>query len=124
MKKVGIYGFIRVEKAVFECLEDDQGEYDNLEDDFLLTANDGKPALVMDEEVKAEEEKEEEEEEYENKGVTFVEGDEMEERLKEMREKMCALLAKTDNEYQEKLKEQEKLDEDFSDFMEKEYADD
>ena len=37
------------EKAVFECLEDEQnvfaGAYDELDDDFLLALNDGKPAL-------------------------------------------------------------------------------
>lgn len=34
------------EKAVFLCMEDPVGEYEELEDDFLLLANEGKPALV------------------------------------------------------------------------------
>jgi len=37
------------EKAVFDCLEDDKnvfdGAYEELDDDFLLMLNDGKPAL-------------------------------------------------------------------------------
>ena len=37
------------EKAVFNCLEDEQnvfaGAYEELDDDFLLMLNDGKPAL-------------------------------------------------------------------------------
>ena len=35
-----------IEKDVFNCLEDEDGEYDELEDDFLLLANEGKPALI------------------------------------------------------------------------------
>jgi hypothetical protein len=37
------------EKAVFDCLEDEknvfEGAYEELDDDFLLMLNDGKPAL-------------------------------------------------------------------------------
>lgn len=37
------------EKAVFECMNDEQnvfaGAYEELEDDFILMLNDGKPAL-------------------------------------------------------------------------------
>lgn len=39
------------EKAVFDCLEDDvnvfKGAYEELDDDFLLMLNDGKPALEL-----------------------------------------------------------------------------
>lgn len=35
-----------IEKAVFLCMEDAEGEYEELEDDFLLLANEGKPALI------------------------------------------------------------------------------
>ena len=28
--------FIFIEKAVFECLEDNEGEYEELEDDFIF----------------------------------------------------------------------------------------
>ena len=31
---------------MFDCLEDDNGDYEELDDDFLLEANEGKPALV------------------------------------------------------------------------------
>ena len=36
-----------LEKAVFQCLEDENGEYEELPDDFLFLANEGKPALEM-----------------------------------------------------------------------------
>lgn len=39
------------EKAVFDCLEDEENvfanAYDELEDDFILMMNDGKPALEL-----------------------------------------------------------------------------
>jgi hypothetical protein len=39
------------EKAVFECLEDEEnvhvGAYEELEEDFMLMLNDGKPALEI-----------------------------------------------------------------------------
>jgi len=42
------------EKAVFDCMEDEKnvfdGAYEELDDDFLLMLNDGKPAL---EQIKA-----------------------------------------------------------------------
>lgn len=63
---------LTLEKAVFACLENDDG-YDELEDDFLFQANEGKPAII--------------EEEFDNKGVIIVK-DEFEERLKEVREAM------------------------------------
>jgi hypothetical protein len=31
---------------VFLCMEDQEGEYEELEDDFLFIANEGKPALI------------------------------------------------------------------------------
>ncbi len=62
-------------------MEDAVGEYEELEDDFLLMANEGQPALV---EVEVDE-KEANKAEYANKGVVIVR-DEEEEKLKEMRE--------------------------------------
>ena len=38
------------EKAVFECLENDEGEYEELEDDFLFKANDGKLGIIVEKE--------------------------------------------------------------------------
>lgn len=92
-----------------------------------MEANEGQPALIKDDKKAAGEEEssqEEEEEEYENKDVMILEGDEMEERCKEMREKMAALFSKTDGEFKEKVEEQKQLDKDFTQFMENEYADD
>jgi hypothetical protein len=60
-----------IERAVFNCLEDEEGEYEELDDNFLLLANEGQPALVI---ASVEEEKPE----YANKGVVIVK-DEVEE---------------------------------------------
>ncbi len=57
-------------------MEDPVGEYEELEDDFLLMANEGQPALV---EVEVDE-KEANKAEYANKGVVIVR-DEEEEKL-------------------------------------------
>ena len=58
------------EREVFECLEaeefDDEAGYDELEDDFLLLANEGKPAL------------EKATRENDNEGVVFVKDEEAE----------------------------------------------
>lgn len=63
---------------------DDDGEYEELEDDFLMIANEGKAALISVEtdskNVK------DDQREYANKGVVIVK-DEEEEKLKAMREK-------------------------------------
>lgn len=84
------------EKAVFQCLEDEEfvddgdAEYEELEDDFLLLANEGKPALVEAPSSSDAEEKDgesAEREEFENKGVVFVR-DEEAEQLKAMREEL------------------------------------
>lgn len=54
-------------------MDDDEGEYEELDDDFLMLANEGQPALILDETP-------ENEEDFHNKGVLIVK-DEMEERL-------------------------------------------
>jgi hypothetical protein len=44
------------EKAVFDCLEDEQlvheGAYEELDDDFILMLNDGKPAIELAKDLK------------------------------------------------------------------------
>ncbi len=63
-------------------VEEDPG-YEELEDDFMMIANEGRPAL--------EEEEEEVIEEFDNKGVMIVEEEEEDETqrgLKEMREEL------------------------------------
>jgi hypothetical protein len=65
-------------------MNDDQGDYDELEDDFLLLANEGQPALVQ---VESDSQSEKDTQEYGNKGVVIVK-DEEEEQLKAMREKL------------------------------------
>ena len=42
--------FIIVEKAAFAALEDSEGEYEELEDDFMMIANEGQVALEVVEE--------------------------------------------------------------------------
>lgn len=63
-----------------DAFEGESAGYEELEDDFLMLANEGKPALVQDEEDKAEEE-------YTNKNVVIVRDEEAEE-LKRMREEL------------------------------------
>lgn len=80
------------EKAVFQCLEDEElshdseGVYEELEDDFLLLANEGKPALI---EASTEDGSKalKNNEDFENKDVVFVR-DEEAEALKAMREEI------------------------------------
>ena len=75
------------EREVFNCLEEEErvdafeGEsagYEELEDDFLMLANEGQPALVPEDNSKVEEE-------YTNKNVVIVRDEEAEE-LKRIRE--------------------------------------
>ena len=63
-----------------DAFEGESAGYEELEDDFLMLANEGKPALVQAEEEKAEEE-------YTNKNVVIVRDEEAEE-LKRMREEL------------------------------------
>ena len=42
---------IRVEKATFNVFDAAEGEYDELEDDFVFIANEGMPLLVPDEDA-------------------------------------------------------------------------
>jgi hypothetical protein len=67
-----------IEKAVFNCLEGNNGEYDELEDDFLMLANEGKPAIVCEDDTN------ELDDEYNNKGIVIVK-DEFEERMVQMK---------------------------------------
>lgn len=68
------------------CMTDDVGDYDELEDDFLLLANEGKPAVIEVEEEVMVNNKTDNLPEFANKGVVIVK-DEEEEKLKALREK-------------------------------------
>lgn len=78
------------ERAVFQCLEDEElaygedADYDLLEDDFLFLANDGQPALV---EVDNSKRAAANTEEFDNKGVIIVR-DEEAEALTALREEL------------------------------------
>ena len=49
-----VFIFILVEKAAFAALDASDGEYEELEDDFLMIANEGELAVeVVEEEVPA-----------------------------------------------------------------------
>ena len=62
MKKVSFHILIEndvklawfVEKAAFDALQDSEGVYEELEDDFLFIANEGQVALKLAEEEKTE----------------------------------------------------------------------
>ena len=123
-------------------MEDDQGVYDELEDDFLLLANEGKPALeLVEETLTAEQSKVAANAaivEFENKGVVIVR-DVVEEQLQAMRAQLKArfgIVKKAEGELEEEesndeSEEDDKLpeddeceDKDFEKRLEDEYADD
>jgi len=79
------------EREVFNCLEEEEqvdafegqsAGYEELEDDFLMLANEGLPALVEDKHVPAQTG-----DEYSNKNVVIVRDEEAEE-LKRVREEL------------------------------------
>ena len=91
--------FIDIEKAAYAALEASDGEYEELEDDFLMTANEGQIALevVEEEEVGAKPDKpfDMNEEDFRTRDIMILEDeeeDEEEKALKEYRERMAALL--------------------------------
>ena len=125
-------------------MTDDVGDYDELEDNFLFLANEGKPAVVEVEATVTASSKDDNLPEFANKGVVIVR-DEEEEKLKAMREKYKKQLgigmkkdAHEDEDYEEM--EGDEDDEDCSDYgdenegdpekqdfktvLENEYADD
>lgn len=70
-----------IEKEVFDCLLDsDQevGDYEELEDDFVLNVNDGKPALELVEDSEDDSE-DQRDRDFANKGVRILEGEDDEE---------------------------------------------
>lgn len=91
-----------------------------------MLANEGKPALIEQNPQK----NDDDEEEYENKGVVFVEGgteeeEDIQERLILMREAMAKVMADNgDQNVEEIIEGQEKLDNKFDSMLENEYADD
>lgn len=117
-------------------MTDDVGEYDELEDDFLMLANEGKPALETVESTAA---TTQDGKEFANKGVVIVK-DEEEEKLRALREKYKKQLGigqpSQGNEDDEDEEEGEEGDEDddlageeegkqdFMQVLEDEYADD
>lgn len=128
------------EKAVFDCLEDDKnvfdGAYEELDDDFLLMLNDGKPALehvnkpppMLDSN-------------HENAGVEVLKADEEEEHpmmianYKDQMKDVIAMLDKQNElrklgntkQIESEAKQavnQKQLDDVFNAFLVKEYQDD
>ncbi len=92
-------------------MNDSEGEYDELEDDFIFAANDGLPALVAQPPV------EELDDEGANEGVEIVK-DEMEERLKGLREMMKQHAHLLSDNKEDFLKEQDQMDEQFEQLIE------
>jgi hypothetical protein len=91
------------EKAVFNCLEDEknvfEGNYEELDDDFIMMLNDGKPALEQFGEI---EKPPVLDPEHENAGVIIIEeekGEEgisgglMEHMIPNYKEKMADVIA-------------------------------
>lgn len=118
------------------CMTDDVGQYDELEDDFLMLANEGKPALESVEALA--DPNTDNGKEFANKGVVIFK-DEEEEKLKELREKYKKQLgigkvpSGSDDEEDEEGEEHdddedqedgEEKPQDFMQVLEDEYADD
>jgi hypothetical protein len=82
------------EKAVFECLEDEQlvheGAYEELDDDFILMLNDGKPAVELAKEMKPPPMLDPS---HENAGVEIIEEAEHEMMIPNYKEKMADVIA-------------------------------
>lgn len=89
------------EKAVFDCLQDEQNvfanAYDELEDDFIMMLNDGKPAL---EQIKEMEPPPMLDADHDNAGVVVLKDDEadlMEDMMiPNYKEKMADVIAMLD----------------------------
>lgn len=71
------------EKAVFMCMEDYEGVYEELEDDFLFLANEGQAAVVA-QQVEPTQDGVKKGPTHENSGVVIIK-DEEEEKTKELR---------------------------------------
>ena len=134
------------EKAAFAALEDDDGVYDELEDDFMMIANEGQVAMEAVEEDEAEESKKQEggilkkgtngaidmnEIDYRSRDVMILtaegeeeELDEEEKALKEYRLAMAALLPTGGANFTAVPEGQDELDAGFDAFMDEEYDDD
>ena len=136
-----VFIFILVEKAAFAALEASDGEYEELEDDFLMIANEGELAVeVIEEEVPATKAKkgilknapgqpfDMNEADFRSRDIMILTGgedeeDEEEKALNEYRLRMAALLPTAGINFTEVPQGQEDLDAGFDAFMDEEYDD-
>ena len=81
------------EKAVFDCLEDEQlvheGAYEELDDDFILMLNDGQPAIELAKEMKPPML----DPTHENAGVEVVKDEAHEMMIPDYKERMADVIA-------------------------------
>ena len=96
------------EKAVFDCLEDEklvhEGAYEELDDDFILMLNDGKPALELASEMKPPPMLDAN---HDNAGVEVVKDEDLEDHgmmIPNYKEKMADVIAMLDK--QQDLRQQ------------------
>lgn len=130
-----------VEKAAFAALEaDDDGAYEELEDDFMLLANEGQIALeVVEEEVSTKKSNLKKnapgqpfdlnEADFRSRDIQIITGndafeDEEEKALKDYREQMAALLPTEGANFSAVYENQNDLDAGFDAFMDEEYDED
>ena len=135
------------EKAAFDALNDSTGVYEELEDDFVFLANEGKAAIEMvtgeDEEEQKNESKSTKEkkkggilknnqkdamlaeQDFRDRDIMIVEQEENEEMvaLREYRERMAALLPPAGTNFGNVFEKQADLDANFDQFMDQEYDD-
>lgn len=131
-----------VEKAAFAALEASDGEYEELEDDFLFIANDGKVALEVVEDDEVEDSKQKgilkvkkpeafdmDEADFRSRDIKIITGnpefeDDEEKALKEQRLAILSMLPEAGHNFMAILPNQDEIDEGFEKFIEEEYDDD
>ena len=136
-----------IEKAAYAALEASDGEYEELEDDFLMIANEGQVALQVVEEdaqqkgdgqneddknkaaaADAEKPFDMNEADFRSRDIQILTGDEgeneEEKALREYRERMAALLPDAGINFKQVFENQNELDAGFDAFMDEEYDED
>ena len=127
-----------VEKAAYAALEASEGEYEELEDDFLMIANEGQVALQVIEDDEDEKDKNKEdadkpfdanEADFRSRDIQILKEEDDEENeeemaLREYRESMAALLPDSGANFKAVFENQNELDAGFDAFIDEEYDED
>lgn len=122
------------ERAAYAALEADDGAYEELEDDFIFLANEGKAAVELVEEEVVEGEADSKkpfsmaEADFRSRDIHIVTDDDVmdeeDKALKEYRERMAAMLPTAGANFAGVMDGQDELDAGFDAFMDEEYNED